>query len=62
MLKAIDAAKWFVNQNCDMPRNTFDGNMKLQKMLFFAQLIHLARTGELLFEDPILAFKQGSVV
>lgn len=62
MVKAIDVAKWFININCDNPRNTYDGNMKLQKLLYFAQLIHLARTGDVLFKDPIFAFANGSVV
>jgi len=62
MLKAIDIAKWFIYKNCDTPRNTFDGNMKLQKLLFFSQLIHLVRTENILFDDPILAFENGSVV
>ena len=36
--------------------------LKLQKMLYFAQGTHLARTGEPLFDDPILAWKYGPVV
>ena len=42
--------------------NTYDGNMKLQKLLVFADLIHLARNGELLFDDDIYAFENGCVV
>lgn len=61
-VSAMDAAKWFIQKNLDNPRNTFDGNMKLQKLLYFAQLIHLANHGEVLFEEPILAFENGSVV
>jgi uncharacterized phage-associated protein len=59
---AFDVAKWFIKNQLDSPRNTYDGNMKLQKLLFFAQLIHVARYGEKLFEEPIYAFKNGSVV
>lgn len=62
MLRAIDVAKWFVSNNCDNPRDTYDGNMKLQKLIYFSQLIHLARTGDVLFEDPICAFANGSVI
>lgn len=36
--------------------------MKLQKLLYFSQLIHLAKHGEVLFEEPIYAFQRGSVV
>lgn len=27
----FDYAKWFLDNNLDTPRNTFKGNMKLQK-------------------------------
>ncbi len=62
MNKAIDFARWFIKNGCDWPRNSRDGNMRLQKILYFSQLIHLARTGEVLFEDPIFAFQNGSVI
>jgi len=58
----MDIAKWFIKNNYDKPRNSFDGNMKLQKLLYFSQLIHLAKYGDLLFEDQINAFENGSVV
>jgi uncharacterized phage-associated protein len=61
-IKATDLAKWFVQKGFDEPRNTFDGNMKLQKLLYFSQLVHLAKHGETLFEEPIYAFKNGSVI
>ena len=59
---AHEIAKWFIKNGFDSPRNTFDGNMKLQKMLYFAQLIHLARYEQPLFVENILAFKNGSVI
>lgn len=59
---ALDFAKHFINQEYDHPRNTFDGNMKLQKMLYFSQLIHLATKGEKLFEDNMYAFENGTVI
>lgn len=62
VLTAIDVAKWFIKQNLDNPRNTLDGNMKLQKLLYFAQLVHLARYNEPLFTNDIRAFEKGSVV
>ncbi|KLU60054.1 hypothetical protein CEB3_c34850 [Peptococcaceae bacterium CEB3] len=61
-ITALDAAKWFMSQNYDTPQNTYDGNMKLQKLLYFAQLIHMAKYGEVLFKDPIYAFENGPVV
>ncbi|MFI8688539.1 Panacea domain-containing protein [Rossellomorea sp. NPDC077527] len=59
---ATDLAKYFIKNNYDYPRNTFDGNMKLQKMLYFSQLIHMARKGERLFSDNMYAFKNGTVI
>lgn len=62
MRKAIDYAKYFIKNDIDSFPNTYDGNMKLQKMLLFANLVNLAENGEVLFDDDILAFKNGCVV
>jgi uncharacterized phage-associated protein len=37
-------------------------SMKLQKLLYYVQGEHLAATGELLFNEPIKAWKKGPVV
>lgn len=58
----FDYAKWFLENNLDTPRNTFKGNMKLQKLLFFAQLISLAKNKKLLFDDEFSAFENGMVM
>ena len=58
----FDYAKWFLDHNLDAPRNTFKGNMKLQKLLFFAQLISLAKNNKLLFDDEFSAFENGMVM
>lgn len=36
--------------------------MKMQKLVYYAQAWHLARTGELLFAEPIEAWVNGPVV
>lgn len=61
-IKALDIAKWFIKNDLDNPRNTYDGNMKLQKLLYFAQLIHVAKFGELLFSEEMRAYKNGTVI
>jgi len=61
-VQAKDIAMWLIKNKFDKPRNTYDGNMKLQKLLYFSQLINLALYGEVLFEDDILAFKNGCVI
>lgn len=58
----LDYAKWFLENNLDNPRNTFKGNMKLQKLLFFAQLISLAKNNKLLFDEEFSAFENGMVM
>lgn len=59
---AMDFAKYFIKRGFDSQRNTYDGNMKLQKLLFFANFISLLQKRKLLFSDPILAFSNGCVV
>lgn len=61
-VSAIELARWFIKNGYDQPRNTFNGNMKLQKLIYFSQLIHLAKYGEPLFKEHIFAFKNGSVI
>lgn len=62
MKKAYEFAKYLVANNYDDFPNTFDGNMKLQKLLVFADLISLAKYDKPLFDDDIMAFKNGYVV
>ena len=42
--------------------NTYDGNMKLQKLLVLADMAHLAQYGQPLFKDDVLALENGLVV
>lgn len=62
MSTALDFAKIFIKRGLDTNRNTYDGNMKLQKLLFFAMIISLAEKGTPLFSEPIYAFTNGCVV
>lgn len=62
MNSILDYVKWFLDHNLDNPRNTFKGNMKLQKLLFFAQLISLAKYNKLLFKEEFCAFENGMVM
>lgn len=58
----LDYVKWFLENDLDTPRNTFKGNMKLQKLLFFAQLISMAKNNKPLFDDEFCAFENGMVM
>ena len=56
-------AKWFINQNLDNPSNSRDGNMKLQKLLFFSQLIYMCQNkGKTMYNDEFNAFEHGMVL
>lgn len=62
MRDVYDFAKFFIKNGADSKPNTYDGNMKLQKLLVFADLANIAEYGEPLFNDQVLAFKNGCVV
>ena len=57
--RAIDIAKWFIAWADDEDAVT---NMKLQKLLYYAQGHHLRAAGEPLFNDKIQAWSHGPVV
>ena len=62
MRDVYDFAKFFIKNGADSMPNTYDGNMKLQKLLVLADLAYIAEYDEPLFEDQVLAFKNGCVV
>lgn len=65
MAKVQDVARFFVNlaaQQAELKQNDPMTNMRLQKMLYFAQGHMLARHGVPLFEDDIEAWQYGPVV
>lgn len=62
MRDVYDFARFFIKNGADSMPNTYDGNMKLQKMLVLADLANIAEYGEPLFGDQVLAFKNGCVV
>ena len=62
MSDVFDYAKYFIKQDLDTQNNTFDGNMKLQKLLVLADLVSLAEFDKPLFDDAIYAFRQGCVI
>lgn len=66
-MKAIDIANWFVTKanSEQLGNDTSEGvsNLKLQKVLYFAQAAHLAlNQKKSLFEDDIYAWEFGPVV
>ncbi|MCL2142044.1 MAG: Panacea domain-containing protein [Methanimicrococcus sp.] len=59
---AVSISQWFIQNNLDSPANTNEGNTKLQKLLFFAWLIHYHEHETPLFDDDFYAFPNGPVV
>jgi uncharacterized phage-associated protein len=58
-LTALDVAKYFLALQDDEEAIS---NLKLQKLLYYAQGFHLAITGRALFDDDIRAWAHGPVV
>lgn len=55
-------AKYLLKKGADSTPNTFDGNMKLQKLLVFADFVNIVQNDEPLFDDEVLAFENGCVI
>ena len=65
MHRAKDVAKWFLAHNREIMEaedSEYISNLKLQKLLYYAQGTFLAVTDHALFADPIVAWKHGPVV
>lgn len=62
---ASQIAKWFLAHNRMVSYDEgaeYISNLKLQKLLYYAQGCSLALYGEPLFDDPIVAWQHGPVV
>lgn len=65
MQTADNVARWFLSRNKVRALNgaaDFISNLKLQKLLYYAQGMYLALYGEPLFEDELVAWQYGPVV
>jgi uncharacterized phage-associated protein len=60
---AMTIAKWFVAYaETDESGEAGLSNLKLQKLLYYAQGHHLGASGHVLFSDPVEAWDHGPVV
>jgi len=65
MAKVQDVAKFFIDLSQKQSKHHCGDlmtNLRLQKLLYFAQGWHLSRHGRPLFDAPIMAWKYGPVV
>lgn len=63
--KAEDIAEWFLNKNriqMNFEDSEYITNLKLQKLLYYAQGYFLAKKGTPLFNEDFLAWEHGPVV
>lgn len=62
---ASEIAKWFLAYNRKVMLegdSEYISNLKLQKLLYYAQGTYCAMTGKELFSDPIVAWRHGPVI
>lgn len=62
MREVSNFAKFFIKNGTDSMPNTYDENMKLQNLLVLAELVNIAECGEPLFNNQVLAIKNGCTV
>lgn len=62
MRDVFDFTKFFIKNGADSMPNTYDGNKKLQKLLVLADYVNIAEYGKPLFNDQVLALKNGCIV
>lgn len=62
-MDAVHLSKYLIKKGADKSScNSRAGNLIINKLLYFAQLISLSKYGDVLFENDIFAFKDGCVV
>ncbi len=62
MLNAKEAAKWFIYHNPELASGYIDENIKVNKLLYFSNLMHYCVDHKVLFDEEFVAFPNGPVV
>lgn len=73
MLEAKDVAYYFIAKDTEKKlftsnlvnynnRNFYEGNARINKYLFLAQVVHLAKFGKKLFNDDFLVYDNGPII
>ena len=62
MITALDVSEYFLKGLSEPDEGDIISNLKLQKLLYYAQGIHLTKYDEPLFEDEIVHWPHGPVV
>lgn len=61
MVNPLDVARYFIFRAYEDGRETEMTNLKVQKLLYYSQSLHLALFEAPLFEEPIQAWRHGPV-
>lgn len=61
-LSAFDISRWFINYNNSQEEADLLTNLKLQKLLYYAQGTSIKYTGKTLFTEEMYALQYGPVV
>jgi uncharacterized phage-associated protein len=61
MVSPLDVARYFIFRAYEDGRESLMTNMKVQKLLYYTQSLHLALFDEPLFDDEIQAWRYGPV-
>lgn len=62
MVKGKDVAKWFIYHNPELASGYIDENTKVNKLLYFSNLMYFCMRQENLIEEDFIAFPNGPVV
>ncbi len=62
MVKARDIAIWFMNKNIALRNGTYDSNLKLNKLIYFAALMYYAVFKEKLIKEDFEHWDNGPVI
>lgn len=58
----VNVAKWFLQNNSSIDSDSGDGNLKLQKLLYYAQCMYISVFDTTLYPNAIEAWENGPVV
>lgn len=62
MLGGNEVAKWFIYNNPELASGYIDENTKINKLLYFSNLMYFCISGENMISDDFIAFPNGPVV
>lgn len=62
MLNVKEAAQWFICHNPELASGYIDENTKVNKLLYFSNLMYYCVNHEVMFDEGFVAFPNGPVV